>query len=501
MTLRFDNTYAALSDSFYSRVNPEPVSSPKVIRVNDALAEQLGFDADWLNSEEGAAFAVGNTILDGADPIATVYGGHQFGNWAGQLGDGRAVLLGELLDRDGERFDLQLKGSGRTPYSRGGDGRAPLGPVIREYILSEAMAALGIPTSRALMAATTGEGVRRKTVEPGGVLVRVARSHIRIGTFQYFASQSDAGAIRELAEYVLKRHYPDLEIVHDEDGILAGSSLVDLLRAVAERQAELVAKWQLVGFIHGVMNTDNMLLSGETVDYGPCAFMNEYDPATLFSSIDRQGRYAYGNQPRIAQWNISRLAQALLGPTEASEASWDDAQTIVDEFPEAFRVAYSRGMGRKLGLKSLGGKAGDKVSDEDWALIEDLLEVMFETSSDYTLTFVRLGEVFGSEGPGEFGELPDAFEGWVGRWRARMAEEGASDAECLEMMRAENPVFIPRNHQVEAAIEAAVRRDDFAPFDALVEVLSEPYDYSKENAEFAQPPTVEQRVEATFCGT
>ncbi|AWV88849.1 protein adenylyltransferase SelO [Bradymonas sediminis] len=504
MTLRFDNTYAALPERFYSRVNPEPVASPEVIRVNDALAEQLGFDVAWLKSDEGAAFAVGNKLLEGADPIATVYGGHQFGNWAGQLGDGRAVLLGELLDQDGERFDLQLKGSGRTPYSRGGDGRAPLGPVLREYVVSEAMQALAIPTSRALMAATTGESVRRRGVEPGGVIVRVAQSHIRIGTFQYFASQGDGDAIRTLAEYVLERHYPDLEVLHRVDGVLAEASLLALLRAVAERQSELVAKWQLVGFIHGVMNTDNMLLSGETIDYGPCAFMNEYDPATVYSSIDRQGRYAYGNQPRIAQWNVSRLAQALLGATEAGDAAWDAAQAVIDEMPEMFRVAYSRGMGRKLGLATL----CETQNDEDWALIEDLLELMFETNSDYTLTFVRLTELLGEDAPdaraealAKFGGLPSEFDAWVERWRARMTEEDGTDAERLASMRAENPVFIPRNHQVEAVIEAAVSRGDFAPFHQLVEVLARPFDYAPSDEAFARPPRDEERVEATFCGT
>src|SRR5690554_4209690 len=508
MPVHFDNTYAALPERFFSRVEPEPVAAPQVIRVNDALAEQLGFDPAWLRSDLGAAFAVGNTILKGAQPIATVYGGHQFGNWAGRLGDGRAILLGEVLDRAGERFDVQLKGAGRTPYSRGGDGRAPLGPVLREYILSEAMSALGIPTSRALMAATTGESVRRETMQPGGVLVRVAKSHIRIGTFQYFASQNDADAILALAEYVLERHYPDLAIEHKEDGALTDASLVELLRAVAHRQAELVAKWQCAGFIHGVMNTDNMLISGESIDYGPCAFMNEFDPATLYSSIDRQGRYAYGNQPRIAQWNISRLAQALLGPTEAGDDAWEQAQAIVDAFPEMFRVAYSRAMGRKLGLLTLGDNAQDTTVEGDWPLIEDLLEVMYQTHSDYTLTFVRLTELLAADAPdarhkalAELGDLPEGFDGWLIRWRARMAEEEVTTAERLKIMRAENPVFIPRNHQVEAAIQAAVNNADFAPFDALVEVLARPYEFEAEQIKFARPPTMEQRVKATFCGT
>jgi uncharacterized protein YdiU (UPF0061 family) len=521
MKLRFDNTYAALPERFYSRLDPVPVSSPETIRVNEALAERLGFDPEWLASKAGAEFAVGNRVLQGAEPIAMVYGGHQFGNWAGRLGDGRALLLGEVLDESDERFDVQLKGSGRTPYSRGGDGRSPLGPVLREYIVSEAMAALGIPTTRALVAATTGEAVQRQTVLPGGVLVRVAKSHVRVGTFEYFSSQSDADAIRVLAEHVISRHYPQIE----------GGSLMDLLRAVAERQAHLVAQWQLVGFIHGVMNTDNTLLSGETIDYGPCAFMNEYDPATVFSSIDRRGRYAYGNQPQIAQWNLSRLAQALVGAAEdrsreapAEEDTEEDAdgpedavlaeaQEVVDSFPELFRDAYSRGMARKLGLSGF--------DDADWPLVEDLLELMYETSSDYTLTFAKLTELVGldparsnpasseaTDSPliEEFGPLPDAFEPWIERWRSRAADDSSSSAERQEVMRANNPVFIPRNHRVEAALVAAVNEQDFSKFHELVDVLAHPYQYESDRYEagqldYARPPTPEQRVEATFCGT
>jgi uncharacterized protein YdiU (UPF0061 family) len=487
MKLRFDNTYAALPERFYSRLNPEPVSTPHTVRVNDALAEQLGFDPEWLASQKGAEFAVGNHIVDGADPIATVYGGHQFGNWAGRLGDGRALLLGEVIDQDGQRFDVQLKGSGRTPYSRRGDGRSPLGPVLREYIVSEAMAALGIPTTRALVAATTGEQVRREAMLPGGVLVRVAKSHIRIGTFQYFASQDDPEAIELLAEHVIERHYPDLE----------DASLVDLLRAVAERQAKLVAQWQLVGFIHGVMNTDNMLLSGQTIDYGPCAFMNEYDPETVYSSIDRHGRYAYGNQPRIAQWNLSRLAQARLNPTDADDQAWEAAQEIVDAFPDMFREAYGKGMARKLGLQ--------QWREEDWPLGEDLLELMYETGSDYTLTFVRLSELVGSGSEdkrlSELGTLPEAFDPWVERWRSRLDDESSSPTERREMMRSKNPICIPRNHLVDAAITAAVESDDFSRFHELVDVLACPYEYDASQGEFCRPPTPDQRVDATFCGT
>ena len=492
MKPRFDNTYATLPDKFYARLDPQPVSAPEVVRVNDALAERLGFDPEWLRSEKGAEFAAGNRVIEGSDPIAMVYGGHQFGNWAGRLGDGRAHLLGEVIDRDGQRFDIQLKGSGRTPFSRRGDGRSPLGPVLREYIVSEAMAALGIPTTRSLVAATTGETVWRDTKLPGGVLVRVARSHIRIGTFEFFASRNDSAAIRRLADYVIERHYPELE----------EGSFVNLLRVVARRQAELVAQWQLVGFVHGVMNTDNMLLSGETIDYGPCAFMNAYDPGTVFSSIDRHGRYAYGNQPKIAQWNLTRLAQALLKAVDKDEEEAKaEAQEVIDAFPKMFREAYGRGMARKLGLEEL--------REEDWPLIEDLLELMYETGSDYTLTFVRLTEGAGSEATDERPESPlaelepltEAFESWVERWRKRLDEEPGSLQERHEAMRAENPIVIARNFRVEEALEAAVDDGDFSRFHELVDVLATPFDLPADKGEFALPPEPDQQVRATFCGT
>ncbi|QDG54207.1 YdiU family protein [Persicimonas caeni] len=483
MKVRFDNSYLALPERFYSRVSPEPVASPEVVRVNTSLAEQLGFDPDWLDSPEGAEFAVGNRVLDGSEPIATVYGGHQFGNWAGRLGDGRALLLGEVIDRDGQRFDVQLKGSGRTPYSRRGDGRAPLGPVLREYLVSEAMAALGIPTTRSLVAATTGESVRRETILPGGVLVRVAKSHIRIGTFEWFASRGDTDAVELLAEHVVARHYPKLE----------GGSVVDLLRAVAERQARLVAQWMLVGFIHGVMNTDNMLLSGETIDYGPCAFMNAYDPSTVFSSIDRHGRYAYGNQPKIAQWNLSRLAQALLASTERDEAIVSQAQDVVDAFPQMFQDAWAAGMAQKLGLS--------EVREEDWALFTDLLELMYVDESDYTLTFVRLTELVEPRFDSELSALPDAFGPWVERWQARRDDDAATLPEQAELMVRANPVFIPRNHLVEEALDAAVGEGDFSRFHQLVEVLADPYAYDASHSEFALPPGPDEQVHVTFCGT
>ncbi len=485
MKPRFDNTYAALPERFYSRQKPEPVSSPSTIVVNEPLARRLGFDPQWLKTEEGAEFGVGNRLLEGSDPIAMVYAGHQFGNWVPRLGDGRALLLGEVVDEEGERFDIQLKGSGRTPYSRRGDGRAPLGPVVREYLISEAMAAMGVPTTRALMAATTGESVFRETRLPGGVLVRVASSHIRIGTFEYFASQRDTEALQLLIDYVIDRHYPDL----------AGATPIDLLRRVAEQQAELVAQWQLLGFIHGVMNTDNMLLSGETIDYGPCAFMNEYDPATVYSSIDRQGRYAFGNQPFITQWNISRLAHAFLALPDGEELL-DDAQKVVDDVRDLFRDAYGRGMAKKLGIA--------EFQESDWPLIEDLLELMYETGSDYTLTFrglTRLATSDDSDSDGSDPEasdddlaklttLPDEFDPWIERWQARQTEEPAN-----------NPLFIPRNHLVEAAIDDAVEREDFSTFFDLLDVVKTPYDERSDWADFARPPKPDERVQATFCGT
>lgn len=498
MNINFDNTYAALPPRFFSRQAPEAVSAPKTIKVNEELARKLGFDPKWLRSEQGAQFIVGNELLEGSEPIAMVYAGHQFGNWVPRLGDGRALLLGEVVDEDGQRFDIQLKGSGRTPYSRSGDGRAPLGPVLREYLVAEAMAALGVPTTRALAAASTGDRVLRQQALPGAVLVRVAKSHIRIGTFEYFASQGDAKAIDLLVDHTMDRHYPQLN---------RGSS-VELLDAFADRLAELVAQWQLLGFVHGVMNTDNMLLSGETVDYGPCAFMNEYDPETVFSSIDRYGRYAYGNQPAIAQWNLSRLAQSLLvavgdedASNEADEAKdifLKEAQAVVNDFPERFRQAYRRGMARKLGL--------GPYRDEYRPLIEDLLGVMVETKSDYTLTFRRLMAQLDTtkeqkEEAQELFSLDQDFEPWLLRWKTHLDDAPLELEDSLEMMTAENPVFIPRNYLVEEALQEAVEHQDHTAFHELHDVLSEPFTYRSAHHRFALPPEPDQCVGATFCGT
>ena len=342
-TIPFDNSYARMPDKFYSRLAPTPVTEPGAVRVNRALAEQLGLDPEWLSSTQGTRVVAGNGVPEGADPIATVYAGHQFGSYNPQLGDGRAILLGEVLGRDGKRYDIQLKGSGPTPYSRGGDGRSPLGPVLREYVVSEAMHQLGIPTTRALAAVTTGDQVARDEFLPGAVLARVASSHIRIGTFQFFAAQRDIAALRVLLNHVILRHYPEAEATDNP--------ALTLLQAVVSRQASLVASWQLVGFIHGVMNTDNMLICGETIDYGPCAFMDDFHPDKVYSSIDHGGRYAYSNQPAIAHWNLACLAQTLLPLLhDDEEQATALAQKAIDAFPEQFLQAHTRGMARKLGL-------------------------------------------------------------------------------------------------------------------------------------------------------
>ncbi len=484
----FDNSYASLPDRFFSVQLPDPVVAPAIIRVNHALARQLGFDATWLETAEGAQVAVGNQILEGATPIATVYAGHQFGGWNPQLGDGRAILLGEVLDADGERFDVQLKGSGRTPYSRGGDGRSPLGPVLREYIVSEAMAALGVPTTRSLAAASTGETVRRERELPGAVLMRVARSHIRIGTLEYFAARRDTDALEILVDHVLSRHYPTVDRTEPA---------LALLDAVIGRQSALVAQWQLLGFIHGVMNTDNVLLSGETIDYGPCAFMDEYDEAEVFSSIDHQGRYAYGNQPPIMHWNISSLARALLPVIGDDDAVLQRAQDVLDSFPDRFDSAYRTGMAHKLGLTS--------TEPQDVELADSLLTLMQSTKSDFTLTFRRLADLVAPDGESAGSvagllELPGEFAQWLERWRARLDRDPASPADRYSAMRRANPALIPRNHLIAAAIDDA-ERGDFAAFHALVDVLENPFDYTEGLEKYAVGPRPDERVCATFCGT
>jgi uncharacterized protein YdiU (UPF0061 family) len=486
----FQNTYAALPANFFARVAPTPVTSPRLIKLNRALALHLGLDPDRLDSPEGAEILAGQRLPEGADPIAMAYAGHQFGHFVPQLGDGRAILLGEVIDSDGVRRDIQLKGSGPTPFSRRGDGRAALGPVLREYIVSEAMAALGIPTTRSLAAVMTGENVLRETPLPGAVLTRVASSHIRVGTFQYFAARGDTEGVRRLADHVINRHYP--EIANAERPYHA------LLEGVIARQAQLVARWLLVGFIHGVMNTDNSSVSGETIDYGPCAFMDQYDPATVFSSIDEQGRYAYANQPRIALWNLTRLAECLL-PLLAGEQdkAIAEAQSALGEFAERFDGAYQAGLREKLGLFT--------ARDGDPALAQDLLSAMAQNHADFTLTFRQLSDAAlnpaGDQAVRQLFADPAAYDEWASRWRQRLDEEPQDPASRQSAMLKVNPVFIPRNHRVEAVIEAAVGRDDFAPFEELLAVLSKPYQHQPAFARYADPPEPHQRVLQTFCGT
>jgi uncharacterized protein YdiU (UPF0061 family) len=484
----FQNSYAALPDGFFARVAPTPVAAPRLIKLNRPLAVQLGLDPDLLETPEGAAILAGKTVPAGADPIAMAYAGHQFGNFVPQLGDGRAILLGEVIDRDGVRRDIQLKGSGPTPFSRRGDGRAALGPVLREYIVSEAMVALGIPTTRSLAAVVTGEHVLRETALPGAVLTRVASSHIRVGTFQFFAARRDTEALRRLADHVIFRHYPDLlEAERPYHGLLA---------AVVARQAALVARWLLVGFIHGVMNTDNSSVSGETIDYGPCAFMDAYNPAQVFSSIDEMGRYAYANQPRIALWNLTRLAECLLPLFGAEqEQAIAQAQDILGAFTDLFGSAYQAGLRAKVGLFT--------AQDGDEALIQDLLDAMAKNQADFTLTFRRLGDAAAgdaTEARAQFMD-PSVFDEWAGRWHARLAREPQTAAERQAAMHGVNPLFIPRNHRVEAVIRAAVNDDDYAPFEELVTVLEKPFDEQPHYAAYADPPLPDQMVLQTFCGT
>ena len=480
MHIPFDNTYARLPERFYARLDPTPVAAPALVRVNVALAEQLGIDPDQLASHEGVAILAGNRVPPGAEPIALAYAGHQFAHFVPQLGDGRANLLGEVVGRDGLRRDIQLKGSGPTPFSRRGDGRAALGPVLREYLISEAMAALGIPTTRTLAAVTTGEPVWRDTMLPGAVLTRVAASHIRVGTFQYFAAQRDEESIRLLADHAIARHYPE--------AATAANPYRAFLDGVIARQADLIAQWLLVGFIHGVMNTDNCAVSGETIDYGPCAFMDEYEPATVFSSIDHQGRYAYGNQPRIALWNLARLAECLLPLLDDGETAAKDALAA---FAPRFQAAYFGGLRRKTGLLTY------QEGDDD--LTQDLLKLMASDAVDFTLTFRKLSDAAETDDAAVRRLFKDAaaFDAWAARWRARLTMESNPSA----AMRAVNPAFIPRNHLVEAALTAAVERSDLKPFEALLEVLSQPYRDDPAAAQYASPPREDQRVLQTFCGT
>ncbi|MGC1412220.1 MAG: YdiU family protein [Acetobacteraceae bacterium] len=490
LRLPFDNSYARLPARLFARLDPTPVAAPRLVRLNACLATNLGLDPEELASPEGVEVLAGNRVPEGASPIALAYAGHQFGHFVPQLGDGRAILLGEIVGRDGLRRDIQLKGSGRTPFSRGADGRAALGPVLREYLISEAMAALGVPTTRALAAVATGQPVLRETALPGAVLTRVAASHIRVGTFQYIAARGDVDALRELADYVIARHYPE--------AATAEQPYRALLDAVVARQADLVARWLLIGFIHGVMNTDNTSIAGETIDYGPCAFMDAYDPATVFSSIDHLGRYAYGNQPNIAQWNLARLAETLLPLlAEDGEKALAEAEQSLGSFAATFHGAYLGGLRRKLGL------AAEREGDA--TLAQDLLTLMAENHADFTLTFRLLcAASAGEEGDAAVRALfadGCAYDAWAARWRRRMTDDTVDRAASSAAMRAVNPAYIPRNHIVEAALDAAMTSEDFAPFEQLLEVVSRPFEERPGYERYAAPPAPEERVQKTYCGT
>jgi serine/tyrosine/threonine adenylyltransferase len=490
---KFENTYARLPDRFYARLNPTPVAAPRLVKVNAELARALGLDAEALASERGIQILAGNRVAEGSEPLALAYAGHQFGHFVPQLGDGRTNLLGEVVGLDGVRYDIQLKGSGPTPFSRRGDGRAALGPVLREYIVSEAMAALGVPTTRALAAVTTGEKVFREVVMPGAVLTRVAASHLRVGTFEYFAARRDTEGTRALADYAIARHYPD--------AARAKEPYRALLDGVIGRQARLVAQWMMLGFIHGVMNTDNMSISGETIDYGPCAFMEAYDPEMVFSSIDHQGRYAYGNQANAALWNLTRLAEALL-PVLAKEYGGDEralsaAKEALAAFWPQFDAARVAGLRRKLGLVT--------EREGDAALAEKLLELMAANRADFTLTFRLLCDAAaGLKGVSAVrGLFADggSYDAWDAEWRKRLGDEGASRDAQVAVMRAANPAFIPRNHLVEAVIDAAVRRQDFTLFEELLDVGTRPYEDRPNLERYATPARPEEYVTQTFCGT
>jgi uncharacterized protein YdiU (UPF0061 family) len=476
-----DNSYARLPKSFFTIIKPNPVCSPKLIIFNYSLATSLGLNVQALKSNDGIAVLAGNQIPKGTLPIAQAYAGHQFAHFT-MLGDGRAMLIGEQISPSGEKFDIQLKGSGRTPYSRGGDGRAALGPMLREYIISEAMHALGIETTRSLAVVTSGEPVIRETEQIGAIMTRVAASHIRVGTFQYVSKWGTALDLKVLADYTLQRHFPN--------AFAGGNQYLFLLREVIKRQAELIAKWQLVGFIHGVMNTDNMAISGETIDYGPCAFMDVYDPATVFSSIDIQGRYAYGNQPHIAEWNLARFAETLLPLLHTNQKQAVKlAQEAISDFTDLYHYNWLTGMRSKLGIFN------EEIQDEE--LIQVLLSLMQKYHADYTNTFRSL----------TFDTLSDAvlfgtaeFAQWYELWQARVGRQQEPKASWQQLMKSSNPALIPRNHQVEAALEAAVK-GDYSVMERLLDVLKNPYAHSPEQTEYSTLPTISTSPYRTFCGT
>ena len=484
----FDNSYQNLPQDFFERINPVPVRDPQLIIFNNDLGKSLGIDQK-INKKELANIFSGNEILKGSSPIALAYAGHQYGNFVNQLGDGRAVLLGEVSTPNQERFDMQLKGSGQTRFSRQGDGRSPLGPVIREYVVSEAMNALGIPSTRSLAAVTTGEKVFREVLLPGGILTRIAKSHIRVGTFEYFAAQKNTENLKTLADYTIKRHFPSLK-----DAV---NPYLSLLEIISDRQIELISKWMGVGFIHGVMNTDNTSIVGETIDYGPCAFMDEYNPSTVFSSIDAHGRYAFGNQPLIAQWNMACFANSLLALIDKdTEKATAKAQKVINNFPNKMGEAVMNVMCKKIGLD------GTKTNSHE--TLTKLLKIMLDNKSDYTLTFLYLSDIIKGKGDNLFKQQflkPNQISNWLKEWKELIKDENLAKKVIALSMESSNPVFIPRNHLVERAIEAAVESNDFSEMKTLLTILSKPYEEQSRYGEYMKPPKSHEVVHQTFCGT
>ena len=480
--LKLENTYCELPNIFYSKEIPEKILNPKLVEFNKELAEDLGLDLKFLNSDEGIQYLVGNKLLEGSTPIAQAYAGHQFGHFT-MLGDGRAILLGEFISRNGQRFDIQLKGAGKTKYSRGGDGKAALGPMLREYIISEGMYGLKIPTTRSLAVISTGENVIREEILEGALLVRIAKSHIRVGTFQIARNFGDVEDLKKLADYTLNRHF--------KKDSYEGNSYLYLLKEVINNQAKLISKWQLVGFIHSVMNTDNMTISGETIDYGPCAFMDSYDINTVFSSIDINGRYAYGNQPKIGVWNLTRFAESLL---PLLDDDIDNAIKIAEEalsnYGKLYNEYYFNGMRAKLGLFN--------KEEEDENLILSLLTIMNKFKADYTSTFLNLTL-------GNLEEMSifksDDFKKWYESWQARLAKQNKSRDEIKKLMQSNNPTVIPRNYIVENAIKAAVNNNDYSVINKFLEALKNPYDYSNISEEYSKIPEVPSCPYKTYCGT
>lgn len=494
MQIPFNNRYIKLGDGYYVKTQPSTVAKPFLIQFNEELASTLGFSASNIAENDVAAIFAGNVVPQGAEPVAMAYAGHQFGHFVPQLGDGRAILLGEVNGNEAVNFGIQLKGSGRTSFSRNGDGRAALGPVLREYLVSEAMAKLNVPTTRALAAVTTGEEVARERLLPGGVITRVAASFIRVGTFEYFRARGDVDAIRKLADHVLQTNYPALSN--------SKNTYIALLQTVVDRQAALIAKWMHLGFIHGVMNTDNMSVAGETIDYGPCAFIDEYRHDKVFSSIDQYGRYAYNSQPSIGLWNLTRLAECLVPLiSDNTEEAIAIAQQVLESYVDSYQHHWVAGMRTKFGLTDVEG-----MEEEDRSLIESLFNAMHANNVDFTLMFFHLSRLSGqnADQDGDCRGLfdnPVEFDQWAVKWRERLAKESATNEERQENMQAVNPVYIPRNHQIEAAIRAAEDHNDFSVFHALHEVLQKPFVQQHGKERYQLPPEPEEIVEQTFCGT